>query len=346
MSPGLSIEREVWLWLYFSHALVQNQTALQVMSGIETGTAVSDFLLELYHDASECKPDELRSRVLRNLQRFIPFDFGVWGGGWADGRLVTDLTVINQSEAILGDWEAVAAQDAFCDITLNHLGSTARFDDVPGYRAGLAYNEHWRCFDASDMMATIVGEETDGYVSFVGLCADHRPVAFSDAERIFKQMLMPHLSQALRMNRELWAGRAATDRGAVALMDREGWILCSHGPFQEFAEREWGRRIARFPVDIMSVLKRNQRWRGKVLDLRLSPFENNYFVHLSIHPILSDLSPREREVAELFASGMSHKQVALALGTSPSTVRNQIVKVYEKLGVTSKVALASLVCGA
>ncbi len=84
------------------------------MGGTENASGLSDFLLELYHDASECTPDELRLRVLNNLQRFIPFDFGVWGGGWADGRLVTDLTVLNQSEAILGEWDTVAQEDAFC----------------------------------------------------------------------------------------------------------------------------------------------------------------------------------------------------------------------------------------
>lgn len=315
------------------------------MGVTENALLASDFLLELYHDASECTPDELRLRVLRNLQRFIPFDFGVWGGGWADGRLVTDLTVLNQSEAILGDWGTVADHDAFCDLTLNRLGTTARFDDVPEYRASLAYNEHWRQFDASHMMATILGEKTDGYVSFVGLCADDRPMTFSDSERGFKQMLMPHLSQALRMNRELCTGRAAMEDEAIALVDQQGWVLCTQGPFRDFAMQEWRGGIAQLPAVMMGVLKRGNRWRGELLDARMSRFGSNYFVHLSVHSTLSGLSPREREVAGLFASGMTNKQVARALGTSPSTVRNQLVRIYEKLGISSKAELAGLVGG-
>lgn len=97
----------------------------------------SDFLLELYSDASDCKPNELRLRTLRNLQRFIAFDFAVWGGGQASCRLVSDLTVLDQSEALIGEWEAVAAQDAFCDLALDRLGATARFDDIPDYRGTL-----------------------------------------------------------------------------------------------------------------------------------------------------------------------------------------------------------------
>ena len=64
------------------------------------------------------------------------------------------------------------------------------------------------------MMATIVAERSDGYVSFVGLCADDRPRAFSDAERGLKQVLMPHFSQALRISRDL--GQARGDLPQVA----------------------------------------------------------------------------------------------------------------------------------
>ncbi|WP_417248291.1 helix-turn-helix transcriptional regulator [Celeribacter sp.] len=297
--------------------------------------------MELYHDALECEPDELRLRVLGNLQRLIPFDFGVWGGGRADSRLVSDLTVLNQSEAILEDWEAVAQQDDFCDLTLNRLGSTARFDDVPDYREGLAFNEHWRRFNASHMMATIVGEKTYGYVSFVGLCAEGRPLVFSDAERTLKQMLMPHLSQALRMNRELWAGRAVREHDAVVLVDGGGWILTVQGPFRDLAEREWGKQPVQLPALIMDALKNGERWIGKTLEMGMLPLGTNFLVHLSEHHApLAALSAREREVAQMFASGQTYKQVARALGTSPYTVRNQITRIYEKLEISNKAELA------
>ena len=89
----------------------------------------------------------------------------------------------------------------------------------------------------------------------------------------------------------------------------------------------------------MATLRRDGQWRGETLSARLSPFGSNGFVHLSIVSALSGLSGREREVAELFASGMTNKQVARELGTSPSTVRNQLVRIYEKLGISNKAAL-------
>ncbi|MEO3388199.1 helix-turn-helix transcriptional regulator [Mesorhizobium sp. CAU 1741] len=303
----------------------------------------SDFLLELYNDAYTFKPDELRQRSLANLQRFISFDFAVWGGGWADGRTVTDLVTLHQSSRVLEEWHDVADSDQFCDLTLSHLGTTARFDDIADYRQGVAYNEHWRRFNAAHMMATIIPEKSDGYVSFVGLCADDRPKVFSENERDIAQVLMPHLSQALRMSRDLWTERVRTSHEAVALIDAAGGILATQGPFQDFADAEWGIRLHRVPALAMNALLSRGQWRGQVMDARLSSFEENYFMHVSIHPVLCRLSRRERDVAELFASGMTSKQVAQHLGTSPATVRNQIVSVYEKLEISNKAALARLV---
>jgi RNA polymerase sigma factor (sigma-70 family) len=302
---------------------------------------ISDFLLELYSNASECLPNELRLRTLKSLQTVVPFDFAVWGGGLADSRLVTDLTVLDQSTAVLEDWEVIANEDAFCDLTLQRLGTTARFDDVPMYRKSMAYNEHWRKFNAAHMMATIAAEGFDGYVSFVGLCAESRPTAFSDSERAFKETLMPHLSHALRMNRELWTGRVVLQHEAVALVDKEGWVLSSQGPFETFARDEWDGFI-RIPEEVMRKVRSDRIWHGQTVTVRPSAFEDKHFLHVRHQPARSALSPRERQVAELFAAGLTNKEVARTLGTSPSTVRNQLERIYDKLEIGSKSELVAL----
>ena len=57
-------------------------------------------------------------------------------------------------------------------------------------------------------------------------------------------------------------------------------------------------------------------------------------------PLASSLSNREQEVAGAYAAGQSYKEIARALGLSPTTVRSHLRTVYGKLGVTSKIALA------
>ena len=52
------------------------------------------------------------------------------------------------------------------------------------------------------------------------------------------------------------------------------------------------------------------------------------------------LTPREREVLTLLVDGLMNKEIGRRLGTTTRTVRNQLVSVYQKLGVDSRVSAA------
>ena len=51
------------------------------------------------------------------------------------------------------------------------------------------------------------------------------------------------------------------------------------------------------------------------------------------------LPPRHWRVAQLYASGSSHKEIAKELGLTPSTVRTYLQHAYVHLGVSNKVGL-------
>ncbi|MCT8974685.1 helix-turn-helix transcriptional regulator [Microbaculum marinisediminis] len=299
---------------------------------------VSDFLLTLYSDAADCHPDAFRVRTLKRLQGLLDFDFAVWGGGTAQGRRVTDLVTFEQSARVLQDWSGVADQDAFCDITLRHLGQTGRFDDIEGYRDTVAYNEHWKTFGARQMMATISAEPLDGYVSFVGLCSDTNADVFCDRARMMKAMLMPHLSSALRINRETALLRHAGESKSVGLVDQGGWVLIAPDPFTDLVRREWGVS-ARLPENGLIVLLRGKAWQGRAIAARAQKLGGHYLVRLTALGAFAGLTPRERQVTRFYVSGLDFREIARELGVAPSTVRNHISNIFEKLDVGSKTEL-------
>jgi DNA-binding CsgD family transcriptional regulator len=57
--------------------------------------------------------------------------------------------------------------------------------------------------------------------------------------------------------------------------------------------------------------------------------------------VLSGLSPRERQVAQLVAGGLSDKDIARQLGISFTTVRTHLDHAFRKLGVAGRMGLAS-----
>ncbi len=53
------------------------------------------------------------------------------------------------------------------------------------------------------------------------------------------------------------------------------------------------------------------------------------------------LTPREREVLALVASGSTNKEIATALGISPSTVKNHLQNILDKLHLENRVQAAA-----
>jgi DNA-binding CsgD family transcriptional regulator len=57
------------------------------------------------------------------------------------------------------------------------------------------------------------------------------------------------------------------------------------------------------------------------------------------------LTPREREVVEYACRGLQTRDIALCLGTSPKTVSNQLQRVFDKLGVSTRSELVARILG-
>jgi DNA-binding NarL/FixJ family response regulator len=53
-----------------------------------------------------------------------------------------------------------------------------------------------------------------------------------------------------------------------------------------------------------------------------------------------DLSPREREVLSLLATGLANKQIARKLGIAERTVKAHLTRIFEQLGVTDRTQAA------
>ena len=59
-------------------------------------------------------------------------------------------------------------------------------------------------------------------------------------------------------------------------------------------------------------------------------------------PLSLALSPRQLEILELIAIGMTDKELALRLGVSPSTVHTHLERMLRRFGLHSRSALVAL----
>lgn len=139
----------------------------------------------------------------------------------------------------------------------------------------------------------------------------------------------------------LWSRELAELRAGLRPPTR--WLLSGPGG-RDFCAT--GRPLASCVVRVSARL-------GSVLALsRARPFSDEELGFLGeLQPVLQlgeerqveasesvgvRLSPRERQIFEYLLRGFRNEDIARALGTSPATVRNQLVRLYRKAGVGTR----------
>jgi two-component system nitrate/nitrite response regulator NarL len=84
----------------------------------------------------------------------------------------------------------------------------------------------------------------------------------------------------------------------------------------------------------------SQIWANKEqLNLVLEAFTEAALFKPSTSALNRPLTKREQDVVNLVAEGLTNREVAKQLGLTEHTVSNYLLRVYEKLGTSSRVEL-------
>ena len=59
-----------------------------------------------------------------------------------------------------------------------------------------------------------------------------------------------------------------------------------------------------------------------------------------------NLSPRQKQVADLLATGMSNKQIARKIGLAEGTVKFHVMRIFERVGARNRTEAALTLRGA
>ncbi|MFF8594596.1 response regulator transcription factor [Streptomyces sp. NPDC015220] len=96
--------------------------------------------------------------------------------------------------------------------------------------------------------------------------------------------------------------------------------MAAHATFRRLGARPWAARAAQELRAVGSSVPDTDDRRG------------------------TQLTPREREIAELAASGLTNKQIAEKFFISHRTVGAHLYQIHPKLGITSRAALGNALC--
>lgn len=130
---------------------------------------------------------------------------------------------------------------------------------------------------------------------------------------------------------------------SVVLVDKFDRIALATETATTLLRRYFGRTDGRIPQAVSSWLRASPDEPLTVADDERSLVVRAVGEALLLEERLSapGLTPREREILELVAAGLTNAQIAERLWLSPGTVRRHLENVYEKLGVHTRTAAAA-----
>ncbi len=314
--------------------------------------AFSRAMVELYSLAEQASYQEFPEAALRLLQRSLGFDGAVLGLGAAGGTApqgqlqITQAHVYQRDAEILPAYGRVSAGDPVTGAFLRGLERPLAVDCRQQYRgrsqAAGELTEFSRRYELRHLL--LFGDRPSGaqpgrwLVLYRSADSGFRA---EDAEYLHATWV--HLSRAIGLHRSALLDRQDSVRAqrASALVNAQGGIETADSQFLSLLRQQWPAFDGgKLPAELLAALNLGVSFRGRQIEVSARRQAHLLVCTARAVDTLFTLTPGESAVARRFAAGLSSKEIARELGVAPNTVRTQISRVYAKLGVHDKAALA------
>jgi len=310
---------------------------------------INDLVVALYRHGREMPLPRFQSWALDRLREAVDFDSALWRAGGDAPPLADSVFLVNQPRSLLDDYLGGRwhEQDFLRRACAAHPGRTFAYTDLVAmdeFRASALYQELSRRYGLEWALSTHHLDPNSALKSVITIWRADRDRPFSEEDRARKELLMPHLVEAMRANR-LWqfANARQGGRGAgrtMAVCDRAGWLHdCGRGFFLALRTEwpDWSGPA--LPPALLAQLG-SGRFVGRRIDVDSKPMADQWLLTAHASGAVKQLGRRELQAAMLYARGLTYRAIAAQLGIAPATVRNQLRAGFAKLGVSSKLELA------
>lgn len=317
---------------------------------------ISGLVLTLYRASGELSVDEFQEKALEIVKSVVPFDSSMWGTATYDPATGLDIHSIHLHEQ---SPEMLLAYEEFKHLDTSALAVTGKPFITKGFHCPTwfgdpefrGYRAFQKQYGLGNVMITSRNDMNTGYSQWVSLFRRDADQQSRPVEIQHLAQLAPHVMNAygLNLSRHLDRFRMAGDGGQVgmqdaAIADARGVIQHATPGWDATMQGEWGAGAApgRLPEALLhACLASSEPYVGMTLAARHRIEKDLLFVRARPSCAADYLAPRQREVAQLTANGLTYKEVAKRLNLAPATVRTHLQHVYLRLEVQNVAGLVS-----
>lgn len=326
------------------------------MLPLQLGAVILDI-----HSISDNFQANFRKEALAVLAKVIRFDSAVWASGTHNPHRLNNCHLHNQPQSLIALYERefLFKQDFVRMAAVATPGKAVLLSDLKtreAFQKMLTYKILCRPLGIEQSMALTRINQLTGLSEFIALWRKNPDDLYDETDRQHMELLCPHLFHGEQrwLHRNL-ALEDQTDRAKVhALFDAFGVLRVAETPIAEHLVASWPDwKGPILPTAILQTAKLSKEL--GTTQIITTPEGRRYEIKPYSYPLVGAtykisvvhdammimLSPREKEVARLYARGLSHKEIARSLGSAPNTVRNQCVAALRKLGLRNKTELAN-----
>lgn len=311
---------------------------------------VSSFLLDLHSKSHELGYRSMQGAAFALFHDLVGFDSGLFAlGNVVNGEPnAHDTYLCNQPNEMMASWERVKFSDPLAFAAMSSPGKTIAVSVTsPMYAPDACepVRAHCRAYNIEHALCTSHIYADAGLFWVMSLYRSAASPAFTEDDRARTELLSTHLFAATRnarireLRRSANIGTGPAQLSAIATT--AGTVLDAEPGFAEVMRTEFPRWIGpTLPSTLDAELPGGTgRFVGARVVVRIDEAEGMRLIHVRPKVIADGLTQREREIAESFALGESHREIGEKLQIAPATVRRHLANLYEKLGVSSKAEL-------
>lgn len=310
---------------------------------------LGQLLFNLYRLTKEAAPSHFQREALELIKSFIPFDAAAWATGIISSGEVIPHTVHLEGvrEDFLRTWEECKHEDHLIHGVMTTPGITFNVRVRKEFAGTQILENHCKPNHMEQILCTSEVDSLTGLYNVIAIYRSDPDVLFSEHERAFMQVVVPHLCETWKTIRiERFRQHYLhndSSQWASAITDHKGVLHVADHRFVAMMQREWcawdGTHL---PRELNAIEEAKNTFRGKRITIKSEPVKDFVLLSARERTAIDALSRREMEIAQRFSEGKSHKEIATELDISPATVRTHLSTVYNKMQIRSKIELATL----